>query len=188
MTIKRITAILLTLTLALSIAWSAQPVKAIDCAGGKDCYSTKVDKNGFYIKKGVLIRYLGNKKKLTLPKKVKAIGEAAFEITDCYKGYVKTLIIPKTCKTIKKEALIFSGIKKVVMKEGVKTLKKRCFADTYLKKVYFPKSVKKIGRSIMETEEGLQGTKIYVYKNSKAHKYFKKTKNQPYGNYKLKIR
>ena len=188
MTIKRITAIILILTLVLSIAWSVQPVKAIDCAGGQDCYSAHVDKKGFYIKNGVLIRYLGNKKKLTLPKKVKAIGEAAFEITDHYKGYVKTLIIPKTCKTIKKEALVFSGIKKVVMKEGVKTLKKRCFADTYLKKVYFPKSVKKIGKGIMDTEEGIQGTKIYVYKNSKAHKYFKKTKNQPYGNYKLKIK
>ena len=174
--------------MALSIMWTATPVKAIDCSKGKDCYSTKVDKKGFYIKKGVLIRYLGNKKKLTLPKKVKAIGEGAFEITDDYKGYVKTLTIPKTCKTIKKEALIFSGIKKVVMKEGVKELKTRCFADTYITKIYFPKSVKKIGRGIMDTEEGLQGTKIYVYKNSKAHKYFKKTKNQPYGQYKLKLR
>ena len=149
----------------------------------------KVDKNGFYIKNGVLKRYLGNKKTVKIPKKVKAIAAGAFERVPGYNNpKTKKIIVPGTCKTIKKEAFIFSGIKNIVLKEGVKTLGKRCFADTYWKKVYLPKSLKKIGSQILATEEGLTKTKIYVYRGSKADKYFKKNKNKPYGKYKIKYR
>ena len=148
---------------------------------------TKVDKKGFYIKKGTLIRYLGKKKTVKIPKKVKKIADGAFEIVPGYKPKAKTVIVPGTCKTIKKNAFIFSGLKVLKMKEGVKKIEKYALSNTYWKKVYFPKSVKKIGRDIMATEEGLRNTKIYVKYNSKAHKYFKKSKNQPYGTYKLKF-
>lgn len=148
----------------------------------------KADKNGFIIKNKVLIRYVGSKKTVKIPKKVKAIAGGAFEVVEGYPAKTRTVIIPGTCKTIRAEAFVFSGLKKIVMKKGVRKLGKRCFADTYLKKIYFPKTVKKIGKQIMETEEGLQGTKIYVYKCSKAAKYFKKAKNKPYGRYKIKYR
>lgn len=146
---------------------------------------TKADKNGFYVtKNGKLVRYIGKKKTVKIPKKVKRIGSGAFEDIPGYHHEIKKVIVPKTCKTLDTEAFTFARIKTIVIKNGVKKIGKRCFADSYLKKLYIPKSVKKIGKRIMDTEEGLTGTKIYVVKNSKADKYFKKY--SPYGRYKIK--
>ncbi len=55
----------------------------------------------------------------------------------------------------------------------------KVFEEYLSDEVHFPSTLNDIGHSILETEEGLDGTLIYVPRDSKIHKYFEE--NMPYG-------
>lgn len=74
-------------------------------------------------------------------------------------------------------------IKKIIVEEGVKEIEEWAFGDSYIEEIWFPSSLEKIGNGIMETEEGLDGTRIHVPENSKISKYFEQ--DMPYGNAEL---
>ena len=67
----------------------------------------------------------------------------------------------------------------IYIEEGVETIGARAFSDSYIDEIHFPESVTEAGAGILETEEGLWDTKIYVIDGSYMQKYFKK--NMPYG-------
>ncbi len=103
----------------------------------------------FVVKKGVLVKYNGSDKKITIPKNVKEIGFDAF--SDC--NNLQTVIIPGNVKKIGQDA--FSGcfnLKKVVMKNGVTAIGMSAFACDKLNSITIPKSVKTIkGYAFYET-------------------------------------
>lgn len=149
-----------------------------------DYYKIKAAKdyhgyNDFYVKKGVLIKYTGYKKKVKIPYFVKTIGTHAFAAMPGYTPKTKKLIVPGHCKTLNKQALSHSKINHLVLKEGVKTLKAESLAYQKWKKVYFPKSVKKFGKLLFYNEWSTKKTKLYVYYKSKAHKFVLKDHWRP---------
>lgn len=144
----------------------------------------KSGNSDFIIQNGVLVNYKGNKKKVVVPKSVKRIAGGAFEDGNGYrKNKIREIIVPGTVKRIDSEAFAFCTAKKIVLKNGVKRLGSRVFMDSYVKQLYLPKSITKAGKQLLETEEGLRGTKIYVKKNSYIHKKIKK--QNPYGEYRF---
>lgn len=151
------------------------------------CNSIK-DSKGFCIRKGILYAYMGKAKKITIPSTVRRIYMDALSGDFGHGVNLKKVIVPGSVKQIDKNAFAFTNADVIVIREGVKTIKSTAFMDSYIDKIYFPRSLTRIGTKIMETEEGLDGTRIYVYKNSRIHKYFKQKKNQPYGRYKLIFR
>lgn len=142
------------------------------------------DKNGWAIKDGELLGYIGDKKEVKVPEKVKNIKTSAFS-ADYNRGTkLKKVVVPGNVKRIEAGAFAFTCAKEIVIEEGVKEIEDNCFADSYLKEIHFPKSVEKIGNGIMDTEEGLNECVIYCVKDSAMDKYLKK--NKPYGTFKIK--
>lgn len=114
------------------------------------------DNDGFCIKDGILYAYVGDDDEVT---------------------------VPNTVKVIKKEAFAFCSASVIVIEEGVETIETMAFMDSYPKEIHFPKSITNIGTGILETEEGLNGTKIYVCEGSAMEQYLKD--NAPYGEFEI---
>lgn len=142
-----------------------------------------VDSEGFCIKDGVLIAYIGTKKIITIPATVTQIGENALA-GDMYSTTVSEVIVPGTVKKVDARAFAFTAADVIRFEEGVEEIGESCFMDAYVKEVYYPESLKKAGKLMMETEEGLDGTVIYVVSGSYMENYFKT--QMPYGDCTLK--
>lgn len=97
----------------------------------------------FVVKNGVLVKYNGSDKKITIPKNVKTIKRFVFEECD----NLETVTIPGNVKKIGIDAFLgCSNLKKVVMKNGVTTIEDGAFSVCdKLNSITIPKSVKKIG-------------------------------------------
>lgn len=104
--------------------------------------NVQAEESKFVIQKGVLVKYNGSDKNVTIPKNVKSIKWRAF--SEC--GSLQSVTIPGSVKKIGDYA--FSScpnLKKVVMKNGVTTIMYRSFENCKkLKSIAIPKSVKKI--------------------------------------------
>lgn len=139
--------------------------------------------NDFNIKNDVLISYTGDEDEVTVPDNVKKIASDAFS-SDMGRGEnLKKVVIPGSVYEIDDRAFAFTAADIIVINEGVKVLGAEVFMDSYIDEIYFPRSIEVVGPGIMETEEGLSGTLIHVYKGSYMDNYFKKY--EPYGDFKI---
>lgn len=137
------------------------------------------DKDGWCIKDGVLYAYRGSASEVTVPAGVTEIYESAFSGDFGYGAELKQVTVPGSVKTIDEGAFAFTNADIIYIEEGVETIGARAFSDSYIDEIHFPESVTEAGAGILETEEGLWDTKIYVIDGSYMEAYFKK--NMPYG-------
>ncbi|MBN7772317.1 leucine-rich repeat domain-containing protein [Clostridium aminobutyricum] len=180
---KRIIGIaLLTVSSILLFAWGDR-VNQPDEDPTEAYYESIKDKDGFCIKDGILYAYLGKDKEITIPETVTEIYNSALSGDFGHGANLKKVIVPGTVKKINGGAFAFTSAKKIIVEEGVKEIGEWAFGDSYIEEIWFPASLEKIGNRIMETEEGLDGTKIHVPKNSEISQYFEQ--NMPYGNAEL---
>ncbi|MBE5925504.1 MAG: leucine-rich repeat domain-containing protein [Lachnospiraceae bacterium] len=132
-------------------------------------YKTIADENGYVIEDGVLIIYVGDAEEITIPSNVKKLD------TSCIWGEnLKKVTIPGTVKTIERGAFHDElELEYIYIEEGVEEIASRAFSDS-AKEFHFPKSVTKMGEDVISGYEGVVGEhiKIYVKKDSYAHKYF----------------
>ena len=149
----------------------------------ENIYKTYEDSDGFCIKDGILYAYLGSAKEITIPADVKEIYPDALSGDFGHGVNLEKVTVPGTVEKIDSEAFAFTEADYIYLKDGIQVLGDNVFMDSYIKEVHFPGSLTKIGQCILETEEGLWGTKIYVTKGSLAEKYFKA--GMPYGKAKL---
>ncbi|MBS7183600.1 MAG: leucine-rich repeat protein [Eubacterium sp.] len=89
------------------------------------------DKNGFAIDDdGVLLAYNGDAREVTLPSKVKAIGENAFSYDYDRALNTEKVIVPKTVKNIYGDGFAFSKVKTVVIEDSNTQIDSRAFDDS----------------------------------------------------------
>ncbi len=180
---KRFIGIALMAVLAILLfAWTDQVDLPNEDQKETYYYSIK-DKDGFCIEDGILYAYLGKDKEVTIPENVEEIYSSAFSGDFDHGVNLRQVIVPGTVKKIDKGAFAFTAAKKIIVEEGVKEIEEWAFGDSYIEEIWFPSSLEKIGNGIMETEEGLDGTRIHVPENSKISKYFEQ--DMPYGNAEL---
>jgi hypothetical protein len=146
-------------------------------------YNSIKDKDGFCIADGILYAYLGQEREITIPDTVTEIYGSALSGDFKHGENLVKVIVPGTVRKIDSGAFAFTAAKKIVVEEGVEEIEKWAFGDSYIEEIWFPSSLQKIGNGIMETEEGLDGTKIHVPKNSMISQYFEQA--MPYGNAEL---
>ncbi|MBQ8535259.1 MAG: leucine-rich repeat protein [Bacilli bacterium] len=132
------------------------------------------DKDGFCIKYGILVSYVGNAKEITIPEEVEVIGSNAFA-GDFGRGInTRKVTIPGTVRKIKGSAFAYTMVNEVIIEEGVEEIGSNLFMDTCVSNVVFPESVKKIGSNTFNPEELCGTLNIYVKKGSYADEFFKK--------------
>lgn len=146
-------------------------------------YHSIQDKDGFCIEDGILYAYLGKDREISIPENVTEIYSSALSGDFGHGDNLKQVIVPGTVKKIDKGSFAFTNAKRIIIEEGVKEIEEWAFGDSYIEEIWFPSSLEKIGNGIMETEEGLNGTKIHVPKNSEISRYFEQ--GMPYGNAEL---
>lgn len=79
----------------------------------------------FYLKKGVLVEYLGENKEVVIPDGIKEIGMMAFE-----NRAVETVTFPVSLKTIRSYAFLNTNLKKVILPESVTLVEDDAFGLT----------------------------------------------------------
>lgn len=165
---------LLVLILILSVFYCINYYK-----DNKNSYMAVKDKNGFCIENGVLYAYVGKNEEIIIPSNVTEIYSNALSGDYNHGINLKKVTIPGTVERIDNHAFAFTNAKYIYIEEGVKEIDADAFQDSYIKEIHFPSSIEKIGELIMDTEEGLYDTKIYLKKDSFIHKYFQE--KMPYG-------
>ena len=96
------------------------------------------DDKDYYLKKyfytidddGVLLAYNGDAREVTLPSKVKAIGENAFSYDYDRALNTEKVIVPKTVKNIYGDGFAFSKVKTVVIEDSNTQIDSRAFDDS----------------------------------------------------------
>ncbi|MCR5837798.1 MAG: leucine-rich repeat domain-containing protein [Lachnospiraceae bacterium] len=123
--------------------------------------------NMYISKDGVLLRYTGKEASVTIPAKVKVIGDAAFSDNNnlkvvkfaknskikeigayafSYKS-IKSITIPKGCKVIGNGAFSNSSLTTINLPNTITTIGDYAFFKTPIKKIKMPKNLKTIGDS-----------------------------------------
>ena len=148
-------------------------------AAPPDDPASLADENGFCVQDGILYAYVGDAEEVTIPEEVTEIYSNAFAGDMDYGVNLKKVTVPGSCHVIDEQAFAFTNADVIVLEEGVLSVGEMAFMDSYIDEIWFPESLTEIGSGIMETEEGLNGTKIHVVKGSLAEAYF--TENPPYG-------
>lgn len=137
------------------------------------------DKDGWCIKDGVLYAYRGLANEVTIPNTVTEIYSNAFSGDFGYGAKLTKVTIPGSVKTIDSQAFSFTNADIIYIEEGVSKIGASAFSDSYIDEIHFPESITEAGAGILETEEGLWDTDIYVVKGSYMEKEIKS--NIPYG-------
>mgnify|MGYP000837420840 FL=1 len=142
------------------------------------------DENGFAIDgNGILLAYTGSEKKITIPNGVTEIAENAMSSDYGRAERTEEVVIPGTVKKIDSGAFSFTNVKKIIINPGVETIETWAFGDSSIKEIHFPDTIRYIQEGIFDTEEGLEGIKIYCKENSRIDLYFKA--NPPEGQYEI---
>jgi hypothetical protein len=152
---------------------------ATGCAGGG------ANADGFVIENSVLTAYEGEAEEVVVPEEVTVIATSAFSGDYDHGINLVKVTIPGTVKNIETEAFAFTNADIIVIEEGVESIGDYAFMDSYIKEIHFPASLTDIGTAIMETEEGLWDTAVYVPKDSAVESYMKE--NPPYGEITLNV-
>lgn len=130
-------------------------------------FKSIADEDGFVIEDGVLIRYVGDAKEITIPSNVERMGKL------CMWGEkLRKVTIPGTVKVIESGAFHTEmDYRYIYIEEGVEEIGAGAFPE--LVEIHFPESVKKMGTNVFDAYEGLDpDMKIYVKEGSYAHEYF----------------
>ncbi|MBQ4067752.1 MAG: leucine-rich repeat protein [Lachnospiraceae bacterium] len=130
-------------------------------------FKSIADEDGFVIEDGVLIRYVGDAKEITIPSNVERMGKL------CMWGEkLRKVTIPGTVKVIESAAFHSEmDYRYIYIEEGVEEIGAGAFPE--LIEIHFPASVKKMGTNVFDAYEGIdEDMKIYVKKGSYAHEYF----------------
>ena len=136
-------------------------------------YRTIADEEGYVIEDDTLIRYVGYAQEITIPSNVKIVGKHAIQGIN-----LKKITIPGTVEKICSWAIDEEDIEYIYIEEGVEEIEAWAFSNLILKEIHFPESVKKIGEDVINDDyeeikiADLTSIKIYVKKDSYAHKYF----------------
>ena len=111
-----------------------------------------VDDNGFAIKDGVLVEYIGTEDTVVIPNGISRIGNEAFKNNE----NLKEVIIPEGVIEIGDDAFLeCTYLKKITLPDGLTVIGKRAFEeDRSLSDIEIPESVTNIG------EDALMGTNI----------------------------
>ena len=136
--------------------------------------------NGFVIKDGVLVQYLGDATDVVIPSGVTSIEGGAFKQRN-----FESITVPGTVKCIKSGTFGKASVKKIVLEEGVETIEE--ISNTNLRKLVIPSSVTYIEKGKITGTNGnnIGGNRrfsfdIYVNKGSYAETFF--TENKVQGN------
>lgn len=140
---------------------------------------TIMDEEGFCIADGVLYAYRGTAEEVTVPEGVTEIYMEAFAGDYNHGVNLKKVTVPGSVKVIRENAFAFTNADVIVIEEGVEEIESNAFMDSYIDEITFPASIETIGANILETEEGLMGTKLYVVAGSAMEAYLKDY--PPYG-------
>lgn len=144
----------------------------------------------FVINNGILKKYSGSEKRVTIPSNITSIGSKAFDNNSLHKvvfsEYVNCIesnafnncqrleevILPKSLRTIRKYAFKNClNIRELFIPEGTVCIEDEAFNScTNLNYVYIPKSVQVIGEEAFECTDRLH---ICGYTNSLAEEYAK---------------
>jgi hypothetical protein len=101
------------------------------------------------IENGVLVKYNGESRKVTIPSFVTAIGEDAFRGHD----EIEELTISGSVKRVENISSL-EGLEKVTFEEGVTSIGDYAFSDcNYLNRVTFPDSLTSIGAHAFENTD-----------------------------------
>lgn len=110
------------------------------------------------INDGVLLRYIGMEKEVTIPDCVTKIGEKAFfdlPVT------VSKVIFPDTVIEIGESAFESNRLENIKLPKSLKFIRKRAFYNSiYLKKIEFPCSLEYIGENAFSSCEALSGDTV----------------------------
>lgn len=161
------------------IARAIFPIILISILCGNIYQNRSMQANDYEMRGTIITAYTGTDTETTTPEAAAEIGEDAFSWDMGHGEQLKTVIVTGNIKKIDDRAFAFTAAKKIVIEEGVEEIGDRAFMDSYIGEIYFPATIQKVGSGIMETEEGLRGTKIYVEEGSVMEKYFKA--HMPYG-------
>lgn len=97
--------------------------------------------NNMYISSdGILLKYTGTEKEITIPSEVKKIGNHAFE-----NNRIKSLVLPNTVTSYGEYAFVNNPITDVALPETMKTVPAGMFSGCGLKRIVIPDSVLTIG-------------------------------------------
>lgn len=132
---------------------------------------------------GLLLAYTGKERELMIPANVAEISENAMSADygralDTYK-----VTIPGTVRKIASGAFSFSNIKQIYIEQGVEEIEAWAFGDSNIEEIHFPYAVKNMEEGILDTEEGLEGLKIFCQKDSPVDIYLKNY--PPKGDYEI---
>ncbi len=142
------------------------------------------DESGFAIdEEGILLAYNGNQQEVTIPESVTGIAENAFSADYDRALNTKRVTIPSNVKKIDSGAFSFSEVRIVYIENGVSEIEKWAFGDSQIQEIHFPENVMNMKEGILDTEEGLEGVKIYCKEGSGVDTYFKN--NPPKGKYEM---
>ena len=137
------------------------------------------DKDGWCIKDGVLYAYRGSADEVTVPETVTEIYSNAFSGDFGYGTRLTKVTVPGSVKKIDSQAFSFTNADIIYIEEGVSQIGDSAFSDSYIDEIHFPESITEAGAGILETEEGLWDTDIYVVEGSYMQKQLQD--NMPYG-------
>lgn len=116
---------------------------------------------------GILLRYQGDEKTVTIPDTVTEMAPGAFQDTS-----IEKVIIPGSVKKICNNAFDFSAVKEIDISEGVEEIGDKAFEECRnLKLIRIPDSVKKIGYNLVFCEEENLTYIIECRRGSKAYEY-----------------
>ena len=133
-------------------------------------YRTIANEEGYVFKEDGTIIYVGYDDEIIIPSDKDIIYSF-----NAFQMELKKVTIPGTVKIIGEDAFTGEFIERVYIEEGVEEIGDGVFSNTSIYEIHFPKSVKKIGEVLMtniEDEPSIDYVKIYVKKDSYAHKYF----------------
>lgn len=97
--------------------------------------------NNFIIIDGVLKKYLGNDEVVSIPQKVKVIGESVFRNN----FDITTVIVPDSVVKIEKSAFEFSSLEKIILSDNLQVIEANAFYQCqYLEEIEIPNHIKEI--------------------------------------------